>query len=80
MIGPATIATAPDVDRELERLLDVVARRAAVADLEAERLEDRALESDLAVHAVVDHHGEPREVCGHEPQATLTLPEVVLHG
>ena len=47
------------VERELESLLDVEALGAGVADLEAERLEDRALESDLAVHAVVDHHGDP---------------------
>ena len=81
MIGPATIATASDVDRDVERLLDVVARRAAVEHLEAERLEHRALELDLAVYAVIDHHDKPSwSHSGHDPQATLTPPEVVLHG
>ena len=44
MIGPATIAIGARVDRELESLLDVEALGAGVEDLEAERLEDRALE------------------------------------
>jgi hypothetical protein len=49
--------------------------------LETERLEDRALELDLAVYAVVDHHDKPsRSRSGHDAEATLTPPEVVLHG
>ena len=69
------------LDRDVERLLDVVARRAAVEHLEAERLKNRALELDLAVYAVIDHHDKPPSSrSGHDAEATLTPPEVVLHG
>ena len=44
------------VDGELEAALDVHAARARVDDLEAVRLEAHALERDLAVDPVVDHH------------------------